>query len=197
MENKNTDTRLLIEKIQAGDKKAFRSLIEKYQRLVSHIVFRMIPNETDREDICQEIFIKVYQNLGNFRFQSKISTWIAKITYNSCINYLQKKKIPLFEDHTVDDKTIENLSGNYTLPDSSTEKKDIASRLQTEIAKMNIHYRTILTLYHLEEMSYTEISQIMGIPQGTVKSYLFRARKKLRKRLMSKYKKEEIWYRSI
>jgi len=197
MKNKTTDTRLLIEKIQAGDKKAFQSLIEEYQRLVSHIVFRMVYNKADREDICQEIFIKVYQNLRGFRFESKISTWIAKIAYNSCINYLQKKKIPLFDDHSPGDETIENLSGDYTLPDSFTEERDIASRLKVEIEKMDIQSRTILTLYHLEEMNYTEISQIMGMPKGTVKSYLFRARKKLREKLMSKYQKEEIWYTDI
>ncbi len=197
MKNKTTDTRLLLEKIQAGDKKAFQSLIEEYQRLVSHIVFRMIHNEADREDICQEIFIKVYQNLRGFRFESRISTWIAKIAYNSCINYLQKKKTPLFDDHAAGDETIENFSGNYILPDSFTEERDIASRLQIEIAKMDIQSRTILTLYHLEEMSYTEISQIMDVPQGTVKSYLFRARKKLKEKLMSKYQKGEIWYTDI
>ncbi len=197
MKKSITDTRLLIKKIQGGDKKAFQSLIEEYQQLVSHIVFRMVYNKADREDLCQEIFIKVYQNLRGFRFESKISTWIAKIAYNSCINYLQKKKIPLFADRVGGDKTIEDFSGNYILPDSLTEEKDIASRLQTEIAKMDPPSRTILTLYHLEEMSYIEISQIMGIPQGTVKSYLFRARKKLREKLMSKYQKEEIWHTDI
>ena len=119
---------------------------------------------------------------------------------NVCYKYfgmVEKKKIPLFADRVGGDKTIEDFSGNYILPDSLTEEKDIASRLQTEIAKMDPPSRTILTLYHLEEMSYIEISQIMGIPQGTVKSYLFRARKKLREKLMSKYQKEEIWHTDI
>ena len=98
-----SDTKRLIDKILAGDNNAFKSLIEEYQRLVSHIVFRMINREADREDICQDIFIKVFQNLAEFKFESKLSTWIAKIAYNRCINFLEKKRIPLLDDFSPED----------------------------------------------------------------------------------------------
>lgn len=191
------ECRILIERIKAGDKNAFRTLIEMHQRLVGHIVFRMISNAADRKDLCQDVFLKVYQNLAGFRHESKVSTWIATIAYNTCINYLQKKKVSLFDDHTPEDESLENISGNHMLPDEFVEERDIASRLQNEIGKLDAHFRTILTLYHLDEMSYNEIAQIMDLPEGTVKSYLFRARKRLKKRLMSKYQKEEIWNTSI
>lgn len=191
------ESRILIERIKAGDKNAFRTLIEMHQRLVGHIVFRMISNAADRKDLCQDVFLKVYQNLTGFRHESKVSTWIATIAYNTCINYLQKKKVSLFDDHTPEDKSLENISGNHMLPDEFVEERDIASRLQNEIGKLDVHLRTILTLYHLDEMSYNEIAQIMDLPEGTVKSYLFRARKRLKERLMSKYKKEEIWNTNI
>jgi len=193
VKEKITDSRLLIDKILAGDKKAFQAFIEEYQRLVSHIVFRMIPNESDREDVCQDVFIKLYQNLVYFQFESKVSTWIAKIAYNACINHLRKKKVPLFDDLSSEGESLDSLVGDNISPDEFTEERDIAFRLQSEIDKLPIHFQTILTLYHLDEMSYSEIAEIMKLPEGTVKSYLFRARKLLKDRLMSKYQWEDLW----
>ncbi len=77
-----TAARSLVNRIVAGNTRVFQTVIQEHQRLVSHIVFRMISNETDREDICQDVFMKVYQNLADFSFESKLSTWIAKIAYN-------------------------------------------------------------------------------------------------------------------
>jgi len=152
----------------------------------------LVPNAADREDLCQDVFLKVYQNLNSFRHESKLSTWIAKIAYNTCINHLQKKKVPLFDDRSSDVQSLEEIPGDPMLPDGLTEKSDIAHRLQLEIGRMSLQYRTILTLYHLDEISYAEIGKIMNLPEGTVKSHLFRARKQLRNRLMSKYRKEEL-----
>ncbi len=186
------DPKALVEKISAGDTKAFQILIEQYQRLVSHIVFRMIRQSNDREDICQEVFIQVYQNLGNFKFESKLSTWIARIAYNRCINYLEKKKTPLFDDLSSVEETLETFPGDQAQPDDTAETADLSSRLQIEIERMPIQFRTILTLYHLEEMKYNEIAEILQLPEGTVKNYLFRARKKLKERLLVKYQMEEL-----
>lgn len=187
-----TEPRSLISRIKGGDKQAFQTLIEEYQRLVAHIVFRMVNNESDREDLCQDVFLKVYQHLDGFRFESKFSTWIARIAYNVTLNYLQKKKVPLFDDHTPDEVSIEEVSGGDQQPDAWTENKDRAQMLNDAIENLDVHYRTIITLYHLDQMSYSEIGEIMNLPEGTVKSYLFRARQQLKKRLMTKYKREEL-----
>lgn len=186
------NSKVLVEKILSGSSEEFKIIIEAYQRLVSHIVFRMIPKQAEREDICQDVFIQVYQNLGNFKFESKLSTWIARIAYNRCINYLEKKKIPLFHDLSPGEESIEIQSDDSFAPDTFTEHQDRSSRLEMEIEKLPIQFRTILTLFHLDEMKYNEISEIIGLPEGTVKSYLFRARKLLKQRLMSKYKPEEL-----
>ncbi len=186
------NSKVLVEKILSGKTEEFRTLIGEYQRLVSHIVFRMIPKQADREDICQDVFIQVYQNLGNFKFESKLSTWIARIAYNRCINYLEKKKTPLFDDLSFAEESIETQSENGVAPDTFTEHQDRSSRLQVEIDKLPIQYQTVLTLFHLDEMKYNEISEITGLPEGTVKSYLFRARKQLKERLMRKYMVNEL-----
>ncbi len=184
--------KVLVKKILAGNTKEFKTLIEQYQRLVSHIVFRMISKEADREDICQDVFIQVFQSLGNFKFESKLSTWIARIAYNRCINYLEKKKTPLFDDLSLAEESTETQSGDSFAPDTYTEHQDRSSRLQLEIDQLPVQFRTILTLYHLDEMKYHEISEILELPEGTVKSYLFRARKLLKQKLLVKYEAEEL-----
>jgi RNA polymerase sigma-70 factor (ECF subfamily) len=193
VERQVDEARDLVNRILAGDAKAFKSLVEQNQRLVSHIVFKMIPNETDREDLSQDVFMRVYRNLGRFEFRSKLSTWIARITYNTCGNYLEKKKIPLYEDLAPEQKTIDSCAGANPLPDEYTEKQEISDRLREEVDMLPIQYKTIITLYHLDEMSYTEIGGIMKLPEGTVKSYLFRARKLLKERLTAKFQPEELW----
>lgn len=183
----------LIKHILSGHVEAFRTLIVAHQKLVYHIVLRMGVSEAEREDVCQDIFVKIYRNLSRFQFESKLSTWIATIAYNTCINHLKKKKVPLWNDFASEEKTIEGNLSNDALPDNFTENQDLAERLQTEIDKLPPQLRTILSLYHLDEMSYAEIAQALSLPDGTVKSYLFRARKLLKQRLLQKYQQEELW----
>ena len=106
---------------------------------------------------------------------------------------LKKKKVPLFDGLAAENESIESCRGAYKPADELTVSKDVNLRLQHEIEKMPVQYRTILTLYHLDEMSYSEISEILGMPDGTVKNYLFRARKLLKERLNAKYEVEELW----
>ena len=188
-----TEPNEVVKKILAGDTEAFRTLIMAYQRLVKHIVFRMVRNETDREDLCQDVFIKVYQNLAGFHFESKFSTWVAKIAYNTCINHLKKKKVPLFNDLLPAEEPIENSLSDQDSADAFALSTDINARLQREIEKLPVQLRTILTLYHLDEMSYAEMAEVLGLPDGTVKNYLYRARKLLKDRLSAKYQMEELW----
>lgn len=192
VEAEKMDAELLVKKTLAGNKKAFESIIERHQRLVSHIVFRMIQNASDQEDICQDVFLKVYQNLRGFQFEAKLSTWIAKIAYNTCLNYLEKKRVPLFDDLTPEEKTIETVSDSSYRPDQVVEGKETSSVLRSEVEKMPVHYRTVLTLYHLDQMSYKEIGEMTELPEGTVKSYLFRARRLLKDRLLAKYQREDL-----
>ncbi len=186
------DQKQLVEHILAGDKNSFRELVKNHQRLVSHIVFRMIPAGPDREDLCQEVFVKVYQNLGNFRFDAKLSTWIARISYNTCLNFLDKKHLPLYDDLADEDRPFEPAApDDASRPDRAYESGRTGEIVREEINRLPAVYKTLITLYHLEQMSYTEIGRIMKLPEGTVKSYLFRARKMLKGRLRAVYHGEE------
>jgi len=192
-----TTDRETIEKIIAGDTLQFRVVIEQYKRLVYNIAFRMVPNAADREDLCQDVFVKVYQNLSSFQFESKLSTWIARIAFNTCVNHLKKKRVPLFHDFMPEKVSVEDFGDLAKSPYEEMEHTDIAGKIEIEIEKLPAVFRTILTLFHLEQMSYEEIGKTMAMPAGTVKSYLFRARKLLKERLTRHYVQEELWERGI
>jgi len=185
------DDKSLIERILAGETDAFEGIIRDYGRLVNHIVYRMIPNRSDHEDICQDIFIRVYQNLSSFRADSKLSTWIGRIATNRCLDYLGKKSPPPADDSF--DRATENAVDNQKRPDDTIELAEISVLLKNEINRLPVIYKTIITLYHLDENSYAEIGKILNMPEGTVKSYLFRARKMLRQKLLKSCNQEELW----
>jgi len=189
-----SDPKELVEQILAGDQNSFRTLIKQYQRLVSHVVYRLIPAGPDQEDLSQEVFIRVYQHLDRFRFDSKLSTWIARITYNTCLNFLEKKKLPLYDDLvTDDDRDFEPTAPDeIARPDLNFEAAETGVILQKEIEQLPAVYKAVLTLYHLDQMSYIEIADIMNMPVGTIKSHLFRARKMLKDKLLTKYQREEL-----
>ena len=164
--------------------------------LVAQIVWRLISNEEDRKDIVQDIYLKVFHHLKGFRFQSKLSTWVAQIAYNTCNSRLQKKRLPL---HVLpDEEGAGPGSGQqHTLraaeeTDDSILKKELTGILQAQIGQLPPLYQTLIGLYHQEELTYQEMAQITGLPEGTAKSYLFRARKMLKEKLLSKYKMEKL-----
>ncbi len=192
MENDYETVRLII----GGNTNAFRLIIKNYQRLVSHIVFKMVSNETDREEICQEIFIKIFQNMNSFKFNSKVSTWIGSIAFNETANFLKKNKMTFIEDFSNQESgqsAMESIPSEDPAIFENFVQKEIKNSILTELEELPVHYRTILTLYHMDELSYTEIGEITNLPEGTVKNYLFRARKILKDKLLAKYKVEELW----
>jgi len=186
----------LVQDILKGNIKLFEELIHQYQKLVISIAMRFTNNQYDREEVSQEIFIKIYQNLSGFQFQSKLSTWIGKIAYNHCVNYIKKntKNINKELDDEIDNLTTMKNSNEYlnTTIETNFEEKEIHSLINININRLPKLYQTILNLFHMQEMSYNEISEILELPEGTVKSYLFRARKLLKEKLLSSYEVEEL-----
>jgi RNA polymerase sigma factor (sigma-70 family) len=173
----------LVARVQAGERAAYSEFIEKYQRLVAAIVFRMVYDKADREELSQEIFLKIFAHIGHFQNVGKVSTWIGRIASNTCINHLRKKRLPLYNDVAGPDADLENIAGAAPTPESASEQADLGERLQREIDRLPPGHRLILTLFHFSGMNYEEIGQALKLPEGTVKSHLFRARRKLRLRL--------------
>ena len=179
----------LIQQVLTGERDAFRILVENYKNLVAHIVYRMIYCKEDREDICQDVFMKIYQNLSNFHGNSKLSTWIARIAYNTSINHLEKKRTLVSDDLLIENYVLENSDESI---DKDIEEEDIKEKLTAAIELLPEIFRIVITLYHLEGMKYQEISQVLDKPEGTIKSYLYRARQILKIALEKKYYKEEF-----
>lgn len=188
-----------IDRIKSGDRRAFEMLIRQYQNLVNHIVYKMVGDVFEREEICQDVFIKVYRNINHFRGDSKLSTWIGKIAWNMSADYLKKRKLPLSgiyaNSHDKDDlnKQLEQALVEPEKADEGVRIREINTLIHSNINRLPANYRTVIMLYHIEERSYEEIGKIMDMPDGTVKSYLFRARKILKENLMKNYSREEIW----
>jgi RNA polymerase sigma-70 factor (ECF subfamily) len=196
----NAADQALVNKVLSGDTNAFKTIVNNTEVLVTQIIFKMISNSEDRKDIAQDIYLKAFQNLGSFKFKSKLSTWLAQIAYNTCVNYLEKKKLVLLDDNNdgtdPGDEALTTLN-NYSDPfNNETEKlmlkKQLSGILKNEIDKLSPVYKTLITLYHNEELSYSAIAEITVLPEGTVKNYLFRARKTLRENLLLTYKKEAL-----
>jgi RNA polymerase sigma factor (sigma-70 family) len=177
---------ILVEKVLAGDTAAFGMIIKNTEALVAQVIYKMTTNREDRKDIAQEVYLKAYKNLPGFRFESKLSTWIARIAYNTCLNHLEKKKLLLVDDIALPNKLLSDTA------ESVLDLKERSAIISAAIEKLPPILKTIITLYHNEDLSYAEIQQITDLPEGTIKSYLFRARKALKENLLQQYKKEEI-----
>lgn len=182
------DDQALASYVAQGNKHAFELLIRKHERLVTHMVGRLVNNSEDLEEICQDVFLKVYEKISEFNFQSKLSTWIATIAYRQAINHLRKKKIKI-ADIPEDDSFEERFIATDN-PYEVVEDDEMDSLVLSMIDKLPPQYKVVLTLYHLEDMNYAEIGLATGMPEGTVKNYLFRARQLLKEKVKTYLGKE-------
>jgi RNA polymerase sigma factor (sigma-70 family) len=184
------DERALVSQVVSGDLLAFRLLMKKHERLVLHMIGRLIKNETEREELCQDVFLKVHEKLKSFEFNSKLSTWIATIAYRLAINHIKKRKMD-FSDIPDEEKFSSRFIEEEN-PEVIMEETDTDQFVLKLVEELPVQYKTILTLYHVEGMTYPEICAVMNMPEGTVKNYLFRARTLLKEKVKKYLGKEEL-----
>jgi len=190
----NPADKLLVDRVLRGDTRAFGIIINNTEALVAQIVFKFIPVAEDRKDLVQDVYLKVFHSLPGFKFKSKLSTWIAQITYNACLSWVEKKKLVLTGNLHIEDDDPESGETMAFISDSEyrLSQKELSGILQKEIEQLPPTYQTLVILFHQESMSYDELAQITGLPEGTVKSSLYRARKMLKENLLLKYQKEAL-----
>ncbi len=163
----------LIKRFIDGDESAFRILVQRHKEKVRNIIYLTLNNSEVIDDLAQEVFITVYRNLKNFRFESQFTTWLYRITVNKCKDYLRKKNVrKIFTPLKEADDKLEF--------DNSVEKKDISRIVMDAIQKLPYKLRVPLLLKDIEGFSYQEIAETMNIELGTVKSRIFRAREGLK-----------------
>ncbi|MGQ0801214.1 MAG: RNA polymerase sigma factor [Pseudomarimonas sp.] len=173
------DDQALISAVLGNQPGAFARLVQRHQRLVWHLIVRMVKNPADADELAQETFLMVHRKLAQFRAESSLSTWIGQIAFSLATRFLQRKKIPLLEPTDADDDVMERVSDDTDLAGSIADA-ELFGHVAAAMEKLPAIQRTLLTLFHLEEQTVEDAALITGLPIGTVKSYLFRARARLR-----------------
>ncbi len=171
----------LVERAQAGDKRAFELLVIKYQRKVERLLSRIIRDQAEIEDVSQEAFIKAYRALGNFRGDSAFYTWLYRIAVNTAKNYLvtQRRRAPTSTTYDAEEaESFDDTPGlrDIATPDAQLMSKQIGEIVNRTIDALPDELRTAITLREIDGLAYEEIAQIMDCPIGTVRSRIFRAR---------------------
>jgi RNA polymerase sigma-70 factor (ECF subfamily) len=171
----------LVERAQAGDKRAFELLVAKYQRKLGRLLSRLVRDPAEVEDVTQEAFIKAYRALPGFRGDSAFYTWLYRIGINTAKNYLVALGRRAPTSTGFDNEEAENFEDAEALRDSSTPEdeligKEIASTVNKAMDALPADLRTAITLREIEGLSYEEIASVMNCPIGTVRSRIFRAR---------------------
>lgn len=191
----------LVAQVLGGNTAAFGQVVQRTEGLVAQLVFKLIRHPADRPDIAQEVYLKVFKNLAGFKFQAKLSTWVGQITYNTCLHYLEKRQLVLLDPAEAappgDDPPARHrapplVAGPDYDPEAALFGHDLAGILGAAIEQLPPLYRTLIGLYHQQELSYEEIAQITSLPDGTVKNYLFRARKQLKQQLLARYQRDDL-----
>ena len=183
VDHKNSDEAALVRRVQARDEIAFRELVERYQSKVFSIIFGILRNRNDAEDIAQQVFAKVYFSIKNFDFRSSLLTWIYKITVNECYDYLRKKRVRklVYESDFSDDdaKRMEasEPAVDHAVPaDTRLAQRDLILKLLSKVSEQE---RSLILLKEVEGHSVEELAQMTGLNENTIKVKLFRTRQKL------------------
>ena len=173
------DEQLLVECVQRGEMPAFQELVEKYKQKVYYMALDMTGNHYDAEDLSQEVFMKVFLSIKNFRGDSKLSSWLYRIAMNTCIDKTRRKRLKLVE---LDEKVVEKPSPGEN-PQSAMEARSTQMQIDQALQKLPPRQRCIFVMRHYNELMLREIAEILKISEGTVKAQLFRAIRKLQKDL--------------
>jgi RNA polymerase sigma-70 factor, ECF subfamily len=181
----------LIALAASGSEKAYRELLDRYQRPVFSLIYRMVRDREKAEDLAQETFVKVFNHIDSFNPKYKFSSWIFKIASNLTIDAIRKKDLETVSldgsrNASTPDEidatriTVESRDEN---PEEFLEAKELGEEIERAIGELRPEYRTAILLRHVEGRPYEEIAEIMGVPLGTVKTYIHRARGELRETL--------------
>ena len=172
----------------SGREACFEELVRRYQRPIAAYVYRMVGNYDAALDLTQEVFIKVYNSLSRYRSEFKFSTWIYKIAHNAAIDHLRRHAVreqALVTGPESERREISIESRRLT-PEQESERKERRSEIEAVVQLLPTAYRELIVLRHSQDLSYDEIAEVTGLPLGTVKNRLFRAREAMRDQLLER-----------
>jgi RNA polymerase sigma-70 factor (ECF subfamily) len=192
-EQSRSEDRDLIRAALDGEQDAYKRLMRKYQSAIYHLIVRMIGYQPEADDLTQEAFIKAFGSLASFNDEFAFSTWLYKIATNNCIDFLRKRKLKTF---SIDKPVDREGEQHYEIPDSTyrPDRHLLASQrtraIQSAIDRLPEKYRIVIVMRHQQEKSYEEIAEELGLPLGTVKAHIFRAREMLNRALRGRVEGE-------
>jgi len=190
-----TDDLTLVKRVRSGDQRAFKLLVERYQRKVYSVALGMVKDREEAMDVSQEAFVKVHKYLDHFKGDSSFYTWLYRITVNICIDVLRRRAAAKGEHVELDENIqLDSAEANIgalgsrlgTNPQKSLLRKELAAKIEEALQEVPEKHRAILLLRELEGMSYEDLARTLEIPKGTVMSRLFHARAKIQK-ILNKY----------
>ena len=187
-----TDDLTLVQRVRSGDQRAYKTLVERYQRKVYSVAVGMLKDREEARDVAQEAFVKVYRYLDHFKGDASFYTWLYRITVNICIDVMRRKGAGAGRAENVEfDETVQHDVNEANLgalgsrlgtnPQKSALRKELAEKIQAALEQVPEKHRAILLLREIEGMSYEDLARTLDIPKGTVMSRLFHARLKVQK----------------
>jgi len=178
----------LVQTAVAGREASFEELVRRYQRPIAAYVYRMVGDYDSALDLTQEVFIKVYNSLARYRSEFKFSTWIYKIAHNAAIDHLRRHAVrEQALTCSVDGERREVVIESRRLtPEQESERKERRTEIESVVQLLQASYRELIVLRHSHDLSYDEIAEVTGLPLGTVKNRLFRAREAMRDLLVQR-----------
>jgi RNA polymerase sigma-70 factor (ECF subfamily) len=182
-----SDEQELLSRAQKGDEGAFQEIVDKYKRQMYYLALDLTGNHHDAEDLSQEAFVKAYTSIQGFRGEAKISSWLHRIVVNAHLDEKRKKSLTLLRtsDELNESLTLHSSGGSgfETNPEKKMEQSKIQEHIEEALQTLTQRERTIFVLRHYQEHALKEIAEMLDLSEGTVKSFLFRAIKKLQKAL--------------
>ena len=185
VDHRNSEEAILVRRVQAKDEIAFKEIVERYQSKVFSIIYGILRNHNDAEDIAQQVFAKIYFSIGNFDFRSSLLTWIYKITVNECYDYLRKKRVrklvyesDFSEEDSLQMENSQTARDQTVAVDMTLERRDLLLKMLSKVSEED---RMLILLKEVEGHSVEELAQMTGMNENTIKVKLFRTRQKLLK----------------
>lgn len=174
-----SDIEIIEEYVSSGSNRAANEFVRKYQKFVYSTAFRYLKNHQDAEDIAQEVFIKALRNLKGFKKQSSVSTWLYRITQNTCTNFIRKRKIKYYVDYSSSSEEFFDISSHDQNAQEKLESEEYKDAFVEALSSLPEKQRETFALRYFEELSYEEISNMLGTSVGGLKANYFQAVKKL------------------
>jgi RNA polymerase sigma-70 factor (ECF subfamily) len=177
------DDQQLVTASKRGDQDAFAQLVQRYQRRIFNLVYRMLQQYEEASEITQETFLAAWQGLPSFRGEARFATWLYRIAYNCALKQLETRKRDRALQVALQAEQALESEDNFARASAQIDEHEQQAFVQEHLSHLPAKYRIVLILRHLQDMTYEEMAEILTMPVGTIKTHLFRARNLLKERL--------------